>query len=112
MLIEAEKSIKLEIRTQGFPGGSVVENPLADAGDTGLIPDLGRSTCHRATKTRASQQLSLCSKAREPQRLKPMCLETVLRNKRSQHNEKTANHNSRVIPAHLNQRIARAATKT
>ena len=27
---------------QGFPGGSVVENPRADAGDTGLIPGLGR----------------------------------------------------------------------
>ena len=24
-------------------GGSVVKNPLADAGDTGSVPDLGRS---------------------------------------------------------------------
>ena len=30
---------------QGFPGGSVVENPLTNAGDTGLIPGPGR--CHR-----------------------------------------------------------------
>ena len=28
---------------QGFPGGSVVKNPPASAGDTGSIPDLGRS---------------------------------------------------------------------
>ena len=28
---------------QGFPGGSVVKNPPANAGDTGLIPGLGRS---------------------------------------------------------------------
>ena len=28
---------------QGFPGGSVVKNPLANAGDTALIPGLGRS---------------------------------------------------------------------
>ena len=28
---------------EGFPGGSVVKNPLADAGDMGLIPDPGRS---------------------------------------------------------------------
>ena len=28
---------------RGFPGGSVVKNPLASAGDTGLSPVLGRS---------------------------------------------------------------------
>jgi len=27
---------------QGFPDGSVVKNPPANAGDTGSIPDLGR----------------------------------------------------------------------
>ena len=26
-----------------FPGGSVVKNPLANAGDVGLIPESGRS---------------------------------------------------------------------
>ena len=29
--------------TLGFPGGSAVKNPPADAGDVGLIPGLGRS---------------------------------------------------------------------
>ena len=29
--------------TRGFPGGAVVKNPPASAGDTGLSPDLGRS---------------------------------------------------------------------
>ena len=28
---------------QDFPGGAVVKNPPANAGDTGLIPGLGRS---------------------------------------------------------------------
>ena len=28
---------------RGFPGGSAVKNPPADAGDMGLIPELGRS---------------------------------------------------------------------
>ena len=28
---------------QGFPGGLVVKNPSASAGDTGSIPDPGRS---------------------------------------------------------------------
>ena len=30
-------------RTKGFPGGSAVKNPPANAGDTGLIPGVGRS---------------------------------------------------------------------
>ena len=29
--------------TEGFPGGSVVKNPPASAGDVGLIPGSGRS---------------------------------------------------------------------
>ena len=33
----------------GFPGGSVVKNPPANAGDTGLIPGLGRSEKEVAT---------------------------------------------------------------
>ena len=32
-----------ELHQQGFPGGSVLKNLPANAGDTGLIPDLGRS---------------------------------------------------------------------
>ena len=33
----------LKMRGTGFPGGSVVENPPAKAGDTGSSPGLGRS---------------------------------------------------------------------
>ena len=29
--------------TKGFPGGAVVKNPPANAGDTGSSPGLGRS---------------------------------------------------------------------
>ena len=29
--------------TEGFPSGSVVKNPLINAGDVGSIPGLGRS---------------------------------------------------------------------
>ena len=28
---------------KGFPGGSVIKNPPANAGDVGLIPESGRS---------------------------------------------------------------------
>ena len=37
----------------GFPGDSLVKNPPANAGDTGSIPDPGRS--------HMSQQLSPCT---------------------------------------------------
>ena len=33
---------------QGFPGGAVVKNPPANAGDTGSIPGLGRSHMPRS----------------------------------------------------------------
>ena len=32
-----------ETDTQGFPGGTIVKNPPANAGDTGSSPGLGRS---------------------------------------------------------------------
>ena len=35
--------MSLEIYGQGFPGGSMVKNPPANAGATGSIPDPGRS---------------------------------------------------------------------
>ena len=34
---------------QGFPGGSVVKNPHANAGDMGLIPDPEDPTCLRTS---------------------------------------------------------------
>ena len=40
---QQKKKKKKEISLMGFPGDSLVKNPPANAGDTGLIPDLGRS---------------------------------------------------------------------
>ena len=45
---------------QGFPGGAVVENPPANAGDTGLSPGLGRSHMPWSDYTHEPQLLSLC----------------------------------------------------
>ena len=39
---------KLKIYLQGFPGGAVVENMPANAGDMGSIPVLGRSHMPRS----------------------------------------------------------------
>ena len=44
----------------GFPGGAVVENLPADAGDTGSSPGLGRSHMPRSNWAREPQLLSLC----------------------------------------------------
>ena len=78
---------------QGFPGGAVVKNPPANAGDTGLSPGLGRSHMPWGNQARAPQLLSLRSRTREPQLLKPVHLEPMLRNKRSHRSEKLAHHN-------------------
>ena len=54
----------------GFPGGAVVENLPANAGDTGSSPGLGRSHMPRSNYAREPQLLSLrvwslCSATRE-----------------------------------------------
>ena len=55
----------------GFPGGAVVKNPPANAGDTGSSPGPGRSHMPRSNYARDPQLLSLRSRAREPQLLNP-----------------------------------------
>ena len=47
-------------RRRGFPGGAVVENLPAIAGDTGSSPGLGRSHMPRSNWAREPQLLSLC----------------------------------------------------
>ena len=59
----------------------------------GSIPGLGRSHMPRSNKVRAPQLLSLRSRARELQLLKPARLEPVLRNKISHRNEKPVHRN-------------------
>ena len=71
-----------------FPGGSVVKNLPTSVGDTGEIPDLGRSHRLWSNSARVPQILSLCSRAQELQLLKPSPLKPMLPNKRSHHNEK------------------------
>ena len=53
----------------GFPGGAVVKNPPANAGDAGSSPGPGRSRMLWSNYARLPQLLSLCSRAREPQLL-------------------------------------------
>ena len=62
--------------TQDFPGGAVVKNPLANAGDTGSSPGPGRSHMPWSNKARAPQLLSLHSRACEAQLLSPRATAT------------------------------------
>ena len=66
----------LNMGNRDFPGGTVVKNPPANAGDTGSIPGPGRSYMPRSNKARARQLLSLCSRAHEPQLLSPRATTT------------------------------------
>ena len=62
----------------GFPGGTVVENLPANAGDTGSSPDLGRIP-------HAAEQSGPWATITEPVRLEP-----VLHNKRGRDSERPA----------------------
>ena len=48
-----------KIQVLGFPGGAVVENLPANAGDTGSSPGLGRSHMPQSNWAREPQLLSL-----------------------------------------------------
>ena len=64
-------SVVSEKLLPGFPGGAVVKNPPANAGDRGSSPGPERSHMPQSNEARAPQLLSLCSRAREPQLLSP-----------------------------------------
>ena len=94
----------MHMGARGFPGGSVVENPPANAGDMSSIPGLGGSHMLQSNQVCAPQQLvlSLCTGA-EPQPPSPCTIEPVLPNKRNHSNGK---------PVYHKQRKAHAAVKT
>ena len=58
-------SAKLYVKTlnEGLPGGQVVKNPPANAGDTGSIPGLGGSRVPQGNQAGAPEPLSPCSGA-------------------------------------------------
>ena len=73
----------LKTKSQAFPGGSLVKNPPANAGDTGSVPGLGRSHMPQSNEASVPQLLSPGPGAQELQLLSPCVLEPVLCNKRS-----------------------------
>ena len=96
--MEVSQILKTEL---GLPGGSVVKNLPANAEDMGLIPDLQRFHVSWSSWASVPQLLSLCSRAQEPQLLKPrLPKEFVLCNRRSHLNEMPSHCNCRVAPVH------------
>ena len=65
--MERTNTTPLKVYEQGFPGGAVVKNLPANAGDTGSSFGLGRSHMQRSNSARAPQILSLRSRAHGPQ---------------------------------------------
>ena len=62
--------LKEEIDGLGFPGGAVVKNPPANAGDMDWSPGPGRSHMPQSNQAHVPQLLSLCSRTHETQLLK------------------------------------------
>jgi len=54
---------KSKTKCAGFPGGSVVKNPPANAGDVGSVPDPGGSHVLQSNYACVPQPASLCSGA-------------------------------------------------
>ena len=77
--IRLSEKIDFKIKTiTGFPGGAVVENLPANAGDTGSSPGLGRSQMPRSNWAREPQLLSLrvwslCSETTEAAMVRGPC---------------------------------------
>ena len=55
-----EKELYVKRKLRGFPGGAVVENLPANAGDMGSSPGLGRSHMPRSNWAHEPQLVSLC----------------------------------------------------
>ena len=69
--------------SRGFPGGTLVGNPPANAGDMGLGPGPGRSHMPRSNYVRVPQLQSLRSGAHEPQLLSLRATTTEARTPRA-----------------------------
>ena len=84
-----KEGLRTQNAVRDFPGGPMVKDPHANAGDTGSIPGPGRFHMLRGDKTHAPHLLSLGA-------LEPMLCY------KSHDNEKPEHRNWRVAPIHGN----------
>ena len=106
--VKKKKNVKSYIN-MGFPGSSAWKNPPANVGDMGLIPGLRDLTCCGATKPVCCNYWvcalgpGICNYwACAWQLLKPMCLESMLHNKRIHSIEKPEHCKWRAAPTCCN----------
>ena len=88
----------LKIFEQGFPGGTVVKNPSANAGGHGFVPRSGKIP-------HAMKQLSPCATTTEapaPRARAPQQEATAMRSPRTK--MKTSPHSPQLEKAHAQQR--------
>ena len=71
--IQMHRMYNTRSEPEGFPGGSVVRNPPTNSGNTGLIPGARGFRMPQSNWACAPQLSILCSRAQEPQLLKPVC---------------------------------------
>ena len=101
------KMLWFEVQSSDFSGGTVVKNPPANAGDTGLIPRPGRF--HTSWSNWACEpQL----RAHGMQLLTSICPEPVPWSKRSWRDEKPAHRNWTADPARRTRRSLCTPVKT
>ena len=118
-------TVRLKTFSLGFPGGPVVGNLPASAGDTGSSPGPGRShmswsNCVPQLPRAALHNCWACALepvshnywARTPQLGRPVCLEPVLRNRRGHRNERPVHCNDEWTPLTATRESPRAATET
>ena len=72
----------------------MVKNPPANAGDTGSIPDPGRSHKPQGNWSQAPRLLSLCSRAQEPRLRSPRA---TITDAHSQQQEKLLQSEARAL---------------
>ena len=110
-------SASFKSKTPGFPGCAVVENPSANAGDTGSSPGPGRSHVLWSSWARVPLLLRPRSRAHKPQLLSPRAATTEAhvpraRAPRGYHSEKPTHRNKEWPPLSATRESPRAATKT
>ena len=96
---------------RGFPGGSVVKNLPASAGDMGSILCPGKSHLPSSNQPHAPQLLSSRSRAHTPQLLKPAHPKVCApQREQPRHKERPAHRNYKAAPSLLQLEKARACT--
>ena len=103
--IKIWETVKNQIM-RDFPGGPVVKNPPANAGDTGSIPGPGRFHMPLSNWARAPHVLSLCSRAWESQQGRPLQWEDHAPQRRvalARYNQRKAARSYKVI--YINKQI-------